>query len=229
MQRSRADEPLPSSDRWLLSWTDFVTLLLAVFAAMYASASVDLAKANAVAQSVGQALGTPHKPAPPAARPDPAPADHALMEKELTQALQQLGLGDRVRVLRSVEGVGIDIDAELLFGEGDASLSPAAGQVIADIAQVLRDRPYRIRVEGHTDATPIANSRFASNWELSAARAAVVVRRLVATGVAERRLSAVGMAANVPLASNDSVAGRSRNRRVHLLLTGPAAEKAGSE
>lgn len=219
MRRSRADEALPSNDRWLLSWTDFVTLLLAVFAAMYASTSVDLAKANAVARSVGEALGAPHKPAlQPAAPAAPAAAD-LLIEKELTEALGRLGLGERVRVLRSGEGVGIDIDAELLFGEGNASLSAAAGQVIADIAQVLKDRPYRIRVEGHTDATPIANSRFASNWELSAARAAVVVRRLVATGIAERRLSAVGMAANVPVADNLTEAGRLRNRRVHLLVT----------
>lgn len=219
MRRSRADEPLPSSDRWLLSWTDFVTLLLAVFAAMYAGASVDLAKANAVAQSVGEALGGSQKPVLQVSGREPIPPDNPRIEKELTEALNQLGLGDRVRVLRSVEGIGIDIDAELLFGEGDARLSPAAGQVIADIAQVLKDRPYAIRVEGHTDATPIANSRFASNWELSAARAAVVVRRMIASGVAEFKLTAVGMAANVPVAANDSVAGRSRNRRVHLLLT----------
>lgn len=226
MRRLRADEPLPSSDRWLLSWTDFVTLLLAVFAAMYASASVDLAKANAVAQSVGAALGGAPKPAlhgsgrEPITPMPPMLPDGVPIEKELSEALARLGLGERVRVLRSVEGIGIDIDAELLFGEGDASLSPAAGRVIAGIAQVLADRPWAIRVEGHTDATPIANSRFASNWELSAARAAVVVRRLVASGVAERRLSAVGMAANVPVSANDSVAGRTRNRRVHLLLTG---------
>ncbi len=220
MRRSRAEEPLPSSDRWLLSWTDFVTLLLAVFAAMYAGASVDLARANAVAQSVGEALGAPQKPALQVSAREPIAPEHPLIEKELTEALGQLGLGERVRVLRSVEGIGIDIDAELLFGEGDASLSPAAGQLIADIAQVLKERPYAIRVEGHTDATPIANSRFASNWELSAARAAVVVRRLIASGVTERRLSAVGMAANMPVAANDSAAGRSRNRRVHLLLTG---------
>jgi chemotaxis protein MotB len=220
MRRSRADEPLPSSDRWLLSWTDFITLLLAVFAAMYAGASVDLAKANAVAQSVGQALGGSQKPLQQPAGAEPVANDHAQIEKELTQALQRLGLGERVRVLRSEQGIGIEIDAELLFGEGDASLSSAAVQVIADIAQLLKDRPYQIRVEGHTDATPIANSRFASNWELSAARAAVVVRRLVAAGIVERRLTAVGMAANVPVAGNDSAAGRSRNRRVHLLLTG---------
>ncbi len=214
MRPPRTEEPLPSNDRWLLSWTDFVTLLLAVFAAMYASASVELEKARLVAESVDTTATGLQAPAQ-AASPD----DAALNEQELASALGRLGLGDRVRVLRSAEGIGIDIDAELLFGEGDARLSPAAEQVIASIGQVLIDRPYAIRVEGHTDATPIANSRFASNWELSAARAAVVVRRLVNAGIAERRLAAVGMAANAPVAGNDSASGRSRNRRVHLLLT----------
>lgn len=216
MRHSRTEEPLPSNDRWLLSWTDFVTLLLAVFAAMYASASVELAKAKAtvVTDSVGKAGHAHPAPVQPA-----SPEGASASEQELASALGRLGLGDRVRVLRSAEGIGIDIDAELLFGEGDARLSPAAEQVIVNIGQVLNDRPYAIRVEGHTDATPIANSRFASNWELSAARAAVVVRRLVAAGIAERRLAAVGMAANTPVAGNDSAAGRSRNRRVHLLLT----------
>ncbi len=198
----------------MLSWSDFVTLLLALFAAMYAGASIDLAKANAVAQSVSKALGAPPKAAvPQAPRAQP---DLDAMAKELTAALA--GLGERVRVLREGDALGIAIDAELLFGEGDARLSTQAGGVIADIARVLGERPYAIRVEGHTDATPIANSRFASNWELSAARAAVVVRRLIACGIAESRLTAIGMAANRPVAGNDVASGRRLNRRVHLLV-----------
>lgn len=214
-RRRRTEEPLPPADRWMLSWSDFVTLLLALFAAMYAGASIDLAKANAVAQSVGKALGA----TPPAATAVQAPRAQPeldAMAHELAMALA--ALGERVRVLREGDALGIAIDAELLFGEGDARLSPPAGKVIADIARVLAERPYAIRVEGHTDATPIANSRFASNWELSAARAAVVVRRLVACDIAESRLTAIGMAANRPVAGNDEESGRRLNRRVHLLV-----------
>lgn len=214
-RRRRTEEPLPPADRWMLSWSDFVTLLLALFAAMYAGASIDLAKANAVAQSVGKALGA----TPPAATAVQAPRAQPeldAMAHELAMALA--ALGERVRVLREGDALGIAIDAELLFGEGDARLSAPAGKVIADIARVLAERPYAIRVEGHTDTTPIANSRFASNWELSAARAAVVVRRLVACDIAESRLTAIGMAANRPVAGNDEESGRRLNRRVHLLV-----------
>lgn len=219
MRRSRAEEPLPSNERWMLSWSDFVTLLLAVFAAMYAGASMDLVKANAVARSVGQALGAPVQPAAPArvaGNVSAEPGDR--MEFELADELAGLGLGDKVRVLRNGSSVGIDIDADLLFAEGDARLSAKSGQLLADIAGVLRDKRCKISVEGHTDARPIRNSKFASNWELSAARAAMVVRALVLQGIEEQRLQAVGLASNEPLASNDSEQGRATNRRVHLLL-----------
>ncbi len=234
--RRRSETPLPSADRWLLSWSDFVTLLLALFAAMYASSSIDRTKSDAVVRSVGAALGAPADealaaPAAPPGTPGAGPlhgegrgpeegqgGQGSVLADELASALAALGLGDRVQV--RVEGgmVGIDIDAELLFREGDAALSDSARALLTDIARVLHDRPHAIRVEGHTDSTPIANSRYASNWELSSARAAVVVRQLAAAGIAEGRMSAVGMAANRPLGHNDTPQGRALNRRVHLVL-----------
>lgn len=249
--RRRADTPLPSADRWLLSWADFVTLLLALFAAMYAGAALDPVRSDAVARSVGAALGKPVLVAAPPSDQDTREAreacdargnydnsdncddgahrdhrdsdrraadDSADLAREIAESLAALGLGERVRV--GVEGgaVGIDIDAGLLFREGDAALSDEARALLTEVAQLLRDRPHQIRVEGHTDSKPIANARHASNWELSSARAAVVVRQLASAGIAEIRMSAVGMAANRPLARNDTVEGRARNRRVHLVL-----------
>jgi len=224
--RRRADPPLASADRWLLSWSDFVTLLLALFAAMYAGASVDRAKSEAVARSVGAALGAP------AAEPQPMSkgkggdqgTGHSVSNepesfaREISDALSALGLGERVRV--GIEGgtIAIDIDAGLLFREGDAALSDEARALMTDIAQLLREKPYEIRVEGHTDSRPISNERYVSNWELSSARAAVVVRQLAATGIGEGRLTAVGMAANRPIGPNDTPEGRARNRRVQLVL-----------
>jgi chemotaxis protein MotB len=73
-------------------------------------------------------------------------------------------------------------------------------------------------VEGHTDRQPIANAAFASNWELSSVRASSVVRLFIDSGVAEARLTAVGHAANLPVASNDDEAGRVRNRRVAVTI-----------
>lgn len=264
MQRRRAEEPLPSADRWLLSWSDFVTLLLALFAAMYAGASVDLAKAKLVAQSVGSALGTAGQgkgeqrvattspataaggaggvggvagaaSAGSAAAADSGTAaagdenhgngidDSQQRTRELVAALQGAMAGiagsDRVRIVHEAAGVGIDIDATLLFATADARLAPQAEAALSALSGVLAERSCSITVEGHTDSLPIHTPQFGSNWELSAMRAAMVARRLSEQGIANDRLSAVGRGDTRPLASNDTPAGRASNRRVHLIVT----------
>ncbi len=243
MRRRRAEEPLPSADRWLLSWSDFVTLLLALFAAMYAGASVDLAKAKLVAQSVGSALGSAGAgklersgatPPSSAAVVTPGRAsvttqnaaideDHNERTRELVAALRGAMAGiagsDRVRIVHEAAGVGIDIDATLLFATADARLAPQAEAALSALSGVLANCSCSIIVEGHTDSLPIHTPQFGSNWELSAMRAAMVARRLSEQGVGNDRLSAVGRGDTRPLASNATPAGRASNRRVHLIVT----------
>lgn len=268
MQRRRAEEPLPSADRWLLSWSDFVTLLLALFAAMYAGASVDLAKAKLVAQSVGSALGTSVQgkgeprvatpalspaPSPAAASPSTAVGDNpgsasaaasatatgtaadkpsaaadnhdsntegtAELVAALRGAMAGIAGSDRVRIVHEAAGVGIDIDATLLFATADARLAPQAEAALSALSGVLASRTCSITVEGHTDSLPIHTPQFGSNWELSAMRAAMVARRLSEQGIGNDRLSAVGRGDTRPLATNDTPAGRASNRRVHLIVT----------
>ena len=203
----------------MLSWSDFATLLLAVFAAMYASAEVERTRSAATAQPAAVVRAAPQ---PASSDTDGADAGADRLAGDLVASLAALGLSDRAQVRVDGGTVGIDIDAELLFREGDAALSAGAKELLADVVHVLRDQACAIRVEGHTDDKPIANGRFASNWVLSATRAAVVVRQLAAAGIAEARMTAVGMAANQPLVSNASADGRARNRRVHLVLLRPA-------
>ncbi len=238
MRRRRAEEPLPSADRWLLSWSDFVTLLLALFAAMYAGASVDLAKARLVAQSVGSALGsaksgkddqrgmTPSSSALAAASTPTKNADNADSSNdsaELVAALRGAMAGiagsDRVRIVYEAAGVGIDIDATLLFATADARLAPLAEAALSALSGVLASRTCSITVEGHTDSLPIHTPQFGSNWELSAMRAAMVARRLSEQGIGNDRLSAVGRGDTRPRATNDTPTGRASNRRVHLIVT----------
>ncbi len=248
--RRRAEESLPSSDRWLLSWSDFVTLLLAVFAAMYAGASVDLAKAKLVAQSVGTAFGSPSSAV---ASKDTAlngnssvsntlvsntstdPASVLAAERAgsgngiaqlahaLRAAMNGIAGSERVRIVHEAGAVGIDIDATLLFATADARLAPRAEAALSALSGVLAVWPCNITVEGHTDSLPIHTPQFGSNWELSAMRAAMVARRLSEQDIANDRLSAVGRADTRPLATNDTAAGRADNRRVHLIVTLPGA------
>ncbi len=261
MQRRRAEEQLPSADRWLLSWSDFVTLLLALFAAMYAGASVDLAKAKLVAQSVGSALGTSGQgkgeqrvatrassadtgPVAAAPTPDTANATNAPVSPDtvkagsngdqaaemvaaLRSAMNGIAGSDRVRIVHEAAGVGIDIDATLLFATADAHLAPQAEAALSALSGVLVRWTCSITVEGHTDGLPIHTPQFGSNWELSAMRAAMVARRLSEQGIANERLTAVGRGDTRPQAGNDTPAGRASNRRVHLIVT-LAADATGA-
>ena len=95
--------------------------------------------------------------------------------------------------------------------------------MVEKIATVLNNRDNAVKVEGFTDNQPISTSRFPSNWELSAARAAAMVRMLVMEGIEPERLAAVGYGQYQPVARNDTEEGRRRNRRVVLLISRDAS------
>lgn len=221
----RADpDDAPSADRWMVSWADFTTLLFALFVVLYASSTVNHDKAQQVSHSLGQAFGAAQpaarqlpKQTPPGPEQQQAQKMTALAD-DIRHALGTLIESGQVSVTQNARGIGIDINASLLFASGEAQLSAASVQVTAAVASVLARYPYAIQIEGHTDSTPIHNAQFASNWELSSVRASSVVRRLVESGIAEQRLAVIGHGANQPLEGNDTAEGRARNRRVHVLI-----------
>jgi len=119
------------------------------------------------------------------------------------------------------------------FESGSAEMKSASQPAFDRIANMLRQRDYRLRIEGHTDDVPIHTARFSSNWELSTARATEIVRLLIVRdGFAPDRLSAAGYAEYHPIASNGTVEGRGMNRRVDIVILGhglPALPVARSE
>ncbi|MEP5324144.1 OmpA family protein, partial [Marinobacter alexandrii] len=117
----------------------------------------------------------------------------------------------------------LNLPNSLLFGSGDAEPHYDAFAVIEKIATVLRNRDNAVKVEGFTDNQPISSQRFPSNWELSTARAAAVVRMLSMEGIEPERLAAVGYGRFQPVARNDTDEGRRRNRRVVLLISRDAS------
>jgi chemotaxis protein MotB len=108
---------------------------------------------------------------------------------------------------------------QILFDSGRTVIKPKGREVLAKVARELaKIKGHRVRVEGHTDSVPIATKRFPSNWELSATRAVTVVRFLVEQGMDATRISAEGFGPYRPIESNDEAAGRSRNRRIEIVL-----------
>ncbi|MFZ1624930.1 MAG: flagellar motor protein MotD [Gammaproteobacteria bacterium] len=148
------------------------------------------------------------------------------MSDDLETAMQELIDKEMIRIQRAPSWVEVEIKADILFPSGSAEIEPSATAVLDRIAVILVERPYPIRIEGHTDTRPIRTSQFPSNWELSAARAARIVRLFEAHGIASSRMVVAGMGENRPLADNSSAEGRNRNRRVTIVILGkpPAAD-----
>ena len=170
-----------------------------------------------------------------AARPVPSQALPA-GEPRLAQLLA--GLEKKVRRAAGGSGVAvhrgggrltIELPEAVTFDLGRAEIKPAMRPVVRRLGRLLASRRgYRVLVTGHTDDLPIANRRFASNWELSAARAAAVGRALLAQGLEPGRLTIQGLADQRPRVPNDSPAHRARNRRVEIELVPLGAASAAA-
>ncbi|GMV23089.1 MAG: hypothetical protein AMXMBFR57_30380 [Acidimicrobiia bacterium] len=137
----------------------------------------------------------------------------------LRQAISREEDSERIQIRAEARGIVISLPEAGTFGVGQADLSQAARRVIRELSLVLEQEAGDIRIEGHTDDTPITTTRYASNWDLSAARATEVIRFLLAqTSIAPPRLSAAGYGEFRPVAVNDSPDNRARNRRVDIVV-----------
>src|SRR6266481_4850118 len=131
-----------------------------------------------------------------------------------------------IRLIEDSRGLTVSLAEAGFFGAGSAVMPPQALAVVDRIAATLRPLGYNIRVEGHTDNTPIHTAQFPSNWELSTNRATFLLQYLISNrGIPPQRLSAVGYGEYRPIASNSAAEGRAANRRVDLVVLGAEAEK----
>jgi chemotaxis protein MotB len=202
----RMRSPRVSQERWLVSYADLLVLLLAVFVVLYASARVDIRPS---------AHSTPLGP--------PAPSES--VTSALQQALAEEIAQKRVALRNEHGRVILSLSEVALFRRAAADLEPQGQESLRKIAGIVAHQDFGVRVEGHTDAQSIHNPRFASNWELSVARAMSVARVLMEDGgVRPGRVSIAGYAGYHPVAANDTEEGRAANRRVDLILEPPRPE-----
>lgn len=137
---------------------------------------------------------------------------------EIEEALGDLIRAGEVNVRRSEFFIEVEIRTDVLFPSGVARLSDGVVPTLERLGRVLAPFSNLLRVEGHTDSVPISTLQFPSNWELSAARAASVVRTFAEQGVAPERMALVGFGEHYPVGDNDTIEGRNRNRRVMLMV-----------
>jgi chemotaxis protein MotB len=200
--------------RWMVPYADLLTLLLGLFLVLFASSKMELRKLNAEKKL----LSKPAVTAAPLSKNSMKPVPDALPQK-LKSALHMQG----VVVKEQDRGVVISLKDSILFAPGSAELSPKAKQMLNRLSDQLRlamdGKTRPIRVEGHTDNTPITTSRYPSNWELSTARATNIVRYLIAgKRLPADKLSAAGYGEFKPVAQNSSIEGKHKNRRVDIVV-----------
>jgi chemotaxis protein MotB len=269
-RRKKYIEPPENSDRWMVSYADFVTLLFAFFVVMYSISSVNVGKYRVLSESMSEAFE--HKKTKPPAdsvlnssgnspRPiqvgdqptttvQPIKLEHFITDDERRDADVSEELKAERRKLEQIAGtfkavlepfiekelvevkktdlwVEIEIKSGMLFESGEAALRLKASLILRKISEVLKRTTNVIRVEGHTDNVPIDTIEFPSNWDLSAARAASVVRELIDSGIDPARLVAVGYGEYHPIADNKSGEGRFKNRRVSLVLISRSLARYG--
>lgn len=226
-------------ERWLLTYSDLITLLMVFFVMLYALSSLNVKKYQAVALSLSAAMGGGAQSVltEPGAALAPGISgssldqdievakdmqelnDMELIRKELQAYIEQNGLSGKITVNMEERGVVVSFQDVALFPLGSAELTPDAKEKIGKIGLILMKTSRYIRVEGHTDNLPINTSVFPSNWELSVARATSVVQELIhSLNFAPYRLSATGYGEFRPRVPNGTEAQHQQNRRVDIVI-----------
>jgi len=212
-------------DRWLLTYADLITLLLAFFIVMYSMSRID----NKRFGQVSDALNTVLRGGDGVIkyRLEPIKNGHGLLklgnlrmiQQRIDEKFSKLGKREDLQTEITERGLVIHILESAIFDIGSASLKPRAMEILDLIAEQMQGRPNHIRVEGHTDDRPIQTALYPSNWELSSARATAVVRYYTENHpIPPDRISALGYGQFRPVLANNSPENRARNRRVDVVL-----------
>jgi chemotaxis protein MotB len=225
-------------ERWLVSYADFITLLMVLFVILYSMGQVNVEKYKQLAISmrtaftlggasqivdsqINQAGGSledgTSKPIVVPGIPE-GPTQSEEVAGQLTSMLSSQNLGNQVSVQTNIEGVMISLSEKLIFKEGQVDLPAETLPVLDTIANMLLPINNKIRLIGHTNNTPSSNPSYPTNWELSLARAMSVARYLMNAGVPPDRLIVSGQGEYAPVFPNDTEQHKELNARVEIVI-----------
>lgn len=222
-------------ESWLVPYADILTLLLALFIILYASSSIDQAKYQAIMETFkSEFTGTdnpdgqtglstaPQEPGPQEEPPmeveDKPDAGLDALKQKLEKYINENNLSAVITLGDTNRGVELTLTDVVLFDSGSAVLKENFYNTLGGIVGLINTVPNDINIEGHTDNQPIRNSQFASNWELSAARAASVLHFFDNRNIDPKRLQFTGFGEYQPLFPNDTAEHREANRRVNIVI-----------
>jgi len=225
-------------ERWLVSYADFITLLMVLFVVLYSMGQVNVEKYKQLAESmrtafstggaaevvdsqISQAGGTSEdgssKPIVIPGIPE-GPTQSEEVAGQLTSMLSSQNLGNQVSVQTNIEGVLISLSERLVFKNDQTELMPETMEVLNTIVEMMRPISNKIRLVGHTNNTPPTNPLYPTNWELSLARATSVAKYLINSGIPPERLIVSGQGEYAPVFPNDTEQHKEMNARVEIII-----------
>jgi chemotaxis protein MotB len=236
------DCPPPGAPAWMATFGDMMSLLVTFFVLLLSFANMDIVKFKRAMGSMTQAFGVERmhagefdaKSTSPVelskhttsanldltemqTRPDSAEMNQRMLN-QVKNAISAQNLDKVVEAKVGARGVVVTVKGAMLFDGGSDELYPEAYIFLDEIANLIREFPYHVSIEGHSDSGSIESERFPSNWHLSAARAIAALRYMVdGAGIERTRLSAAGYADTRPMVPNDSPENRAANRRVEFI------------
>ncbi|WP_042351810.1 flagellar motor protein MotB [Bacillus massiliigorillae] len=243
-KKKHHDEHMDES--WLIPYADLMTLLLALFIVLFAMSSVDAVKFQQLSKAFndiftsGTGVMDFSSPMETNGRSDSqnetmiqskgevrkalGEKDYkelSAMQERVNEYIEKSDIKDKLGTSLTGEGLMISIRDNVLFGSGSADVLPRDRQVAKEIAALLvMDPPRSIVISGHTDNVPISNSQFNSNWDLSVMRAVNFMKVVLENpALSPEWFSAKGYGEFKPIASNKTAEGKSKNRRVEILIT----------
>lgn len=225
---------------WVITFADMVTLLVVFFILLFAVGTIEDKKWRQIKQSLSAALGSDDLSEAGLRKGLDVLGDSAdqlddktvhavdevgaMVAKEIEDIVSEVDefvfknkLSGEVQVSSDERGAIITISDVVLFPAGQARMTLLGKKKLKQVFDLLKQFDYHVKIEGHTDNSPIRTEKFPSNWELSAARASEVVRMLIADGYPPKKLSVEGFAEFRPKASNNSPENRAINRRIEIV------------
>lgn len=200
---------------WLVTYADMMTLLVCFFVLMIGVSQIDFDSYEKIKKEVSTSFGGSYE--------DP----YAKLAESLEEIISVEKLGKEIKLNSKGSGITLVFQGQMLFDSGKADIKPHASLILEKTCEVIKKEGSNlfIVVEGHTDDVPIQTNRFPSNWELSAGRAARIVREFEIFGINKEKMLAVGVGEVKPLRPNNNVDGtpnlenQALNRRVVLRIT----------
>ena len=213
------------SPAWMVTYSDMVTLLLTFFVLLISMSDINQIKFVKAVGSLRGALGILESTDFEDVYPIELLKKSTLFDERVQKVYEQiesriedLNLNEDIEVVKDRGAVVLRLNTAILFPPGGSEVKPKASPVLENVAELVRPMQLDLRIEGHTDDTPVARPDF-SNWDLSVDRAVSVLKFFAQRQLLSLdRLSAAGYGAQRPIVPNDSPEHRAMNRRVDLYL-----------